>query len=123
MKRLLLAATLSVGLAASFVPFANAQGNGVALAAAGRGNPLPPDGFVGPWATTATGIKIAYDVLCYHTFTRDKRTLEVIVDVPDGSTLNDVASISTTGIVNACAFYGITVPRAGVILPSIRQGL
>ena len=98
-----------------------AQVSGIAWAEFLQGDALL--GFKGPFRGTDTGVEIHYAVLCLNPITRAKAPLEVTAVIPDGSTLADVRSLSTTAVVNVCAQEGnITVPRGAVILPAVNIG-
>lgn len=116
MKKLLLA----LALVAALAPIGHAQVTGVALAALSTGQPLA--GFIGPWRATQTGVDILYTILCYDTITREKRMTEVVVSIPDGSSLAQMRTLATTTVVESCASLGITVNRGAVLLPAIQLG-
>lgn len=113
---------VALGAATLATPASAFQVTGVAFASHLSGN--PQEGFIGPWRGTATGMDIAYAVLCYDTTQtpRQKRGGEAIASIPDGATLGDIRTISTTAIVNLCAEQGITVNRGAVVLPQVILG-
>lgn len=119
LRRLTVAAILAVALL-SAPTYTGAQVSGVALAALSSGDIF--NGFFGPFRPTATGIDLKYVVLCYDTGTRQKAPRLVEVFIPDGSTLTDLRTRSTTAIIEGCAEYGITVPRGAVLLPALQFG-
>lgn len=102
----------------------SAQLSGVAFAEFMQGPPLMPGGgFVGPFRGTATGIELHMAVLCMNLNTRVKVPREVTVAVPDGASLTEMRTLSTTAVVAGCAEYDITVPRGAVLLPAMNLGL
>ena len=121
MKRFLKRSALVAFVVLASVSAPGAQVSGVALAAlAAQGDPF--SGFFGPWRLTATGIDIAYYVICYDTAERRKAANLVTAEIPDGSSLADIRTITTTAIVAECAAQGVTVPRTAVILPAVQLG-
>jgi len=102
--------------------YTGAQVTGVAFVAYGQGNVF--EGFVGPWRPTPAGMDISYVILCYDTVQTPRRRVggEVIVSIPDGTSLNGIRILSTTAIVDTCAEAGVAVPRAAVILPQVING-
>jgi hypothetical protein len=122
MRRLLAAAAVVSAFALSAPIPGFAQGSGWALSALAESEPL--EGFFGPFRVQATGIEIRYNVLCYHSGTRTKAIPgQVAAFIPDGSSLIDIRTLSTTAIVNACNGVGILVPRGQVLLPASQLGL
>ena len=99
-----------------------AQGSGWALTALAGTEPI--SGWNGPFRVQETGIEIRYDVLCYHSGTRAKaQPGQVVAFIPDGSTLQNIRTLSTTAIVDICNASGILVPRTQVLLPASQLGL
>ena len=121
--RRLLAVTAVVSAFALTAPMPGfAQGSGWALSALAGTEPLA--GFFGPFRILESGVEIRYDVLCYHSGTRTKTVPgQVTAFIPDGSSLIDIRTLSTTAIVNACGNTGILVPRGQVLLPASQLGL
>jgi hypothetical protein len=99
----------------------SAQVSGVAFAAFAESFG-PFSGFVGPWRLTATGLDIKYIAVCYSLTERRKVVAEAVAAIPDGSTLAQLRTLSTTAVVEACADQGITVPRGAVLLPAVQLG-
>ena len=120
-RRLTVAAILAVALF-SAPQSTTAQGSGWALSALAESEPL--EGFFGPFRVKPTGVEIRYNVLCYHSGTRAKALPgQVTAFIPDGSSLLDIRTLSTTAIVNTCGDHGILVPRGQVLLPASNLGL
>lgn len=119
MKRVGLALTLVAALASSsFV--AQAQAGNYALAALTQGPVL--EGFSGPWGDAGNGFNIQYAILCVQNSPRRKVPAEARAFVPDGSSIAESRSLSTTAVVNACAEFSISVNRGAVVLPAIQLG-
>lgn len=97
-----------------------AQGVSAAIAALQPGSPL--DGFVGPFRTEQSAIDINYVILCYSVTTRDKRVIETIAVIPDGSTPAQANVAMTSAIVSACGAVGFTVTANAVFLPVFQRG-
>lgn len=121
LKRSIAALSL-LGLLLLTPTYTGAQVTGVAFVAYGQGNIF--EGFIGPWRPTPAGMDISYTVMCYDTIQTPRRRVggEVIASIPDGSTLANIRTLSTTAIVDACAAQGVTVPRGAVLLPQVING-
>jgi hypothetical protein len=112
-----------IGLLISVPTHTTAQVSGFAWAAFTQGPVfLPGGGFVGPFRGTETGIELQFAVLCMDLTTRAKFPREVTAVIPDGSSLADLRTFSTTAVINGCAEYGVTVPRGAVLLPAVNLG-
>lgn len=123
MPRLGLALTLAAALAStSFV--AQAQTAVFAIATPTFTGPDfsvdPP--FLSPFRATADGFEIKYAVLCVDRAADIKRTAEVVAVIPDGSTLAQIRTITTTAVVDGCLAFSISVPRTNVMLPAVQAG-
>lgn len=119
LKRLIVAGSL-VALVLLAPTHGSAQVSGVAFAAYGNGSVF--DGFFGPWRVSPIGIDINYWTLCYSVADRRKFVVEAIANIPDGSSLTQIRTLSTTAVIDACATQGVTVSRGAVILPAIQLG-
>ena len=115
-RSLLLAAVLSVSL---FSTHGFSQSANFAVAAFGQGSGF--EQFMGPWRAHPDGTEILFATLCVDGTTREKYPMEVIALIPDGATLAQLRSISTTAVVNGCAPF-VTVARGAVLLPSLQFG-
>lgn len=129
-SKVLAALALAAALLSTPMP-GSAQVTGVAFVAFSPGG-LRENGvfFLGPWRPTETGMDVLYAVTCINTADPTRKVVgEVAATFPNGSSLSDMRTISTTAVVNFCAspgtnpHLGITVNRGAVLLPAIQQGL
>lgn len=97
-----------------------AQGASAAIAALQPGNLF--DGFLGPFRAEQSAISINYVILCYNVTTREKRVIETVAVIPDGSTPAQANTAMTAAIVSACAAVGFTVSANAVFLPVFQRG-
>lgn len=114
------AALVIAAMVAGTAVTVSAQASGLGFAAFGQGNVF--EGFYGPWRTTPTGVDILFAVLCVSLPDRTKAMIEVVASIPDGSTLAQLRTLSTTAVVDGCAGVNITVPRGAVFLPVLQAG-
>lgn len=125
MRRLVIA-VLAVSAFALTAPVpTDAQGANYALADFGQGNIL--DGCLGPFCVDPINQEGSFVLIvaCVNrAATPDLKRLvgEIHVVIPDGTGLNGMRLLWTTGVVNACANAGIVVPRTNVILPVLQFG-
>lgn len=77
----------------------------------------PFNGFIGPFKVTPTGVQLHFLALFYDTATRKKDVVDVIADIPDGSSLAQVGQLSANAAKAAGAQYGYAVTN--VLLPQI----